>query len=238
MLHGLTYYVWAVELLGPFLIFSPIFHRALRGLFLLAFVTMHIGFFLCLEIGLFPFVSILMNLAFMPGWMWDRLGRLVPAGGANIRIFYDEGCDFCWKICRLLKVFLILPAAVEPAQRDARAGALLDAHDSWVVRDSEGRDAVNSQALRVLFAASTLSFPLSAILSLTGPRRLADRLYDRIGANRRRLSAVTVAVLQVRPVRVGASPLGNTLAALFMVFVLPRTCRPCPPWRCACPTAS
>ncbi len=89
LLQGLTYYVWVLELIGPILIFSPIFHRGLRIVLLLAFATMHIGFFLCLEIGLFPFVSILMNLTFLPGWVWDRAGRSLrdrSAGPAGARI--------------------------------------------------------------------------------------------------------------------------------------------------------
>jgi hypothetical protein len=77
LMQALTYYVWTVELVGPFLIFCPVFHRPLRLLFLCVFVTMHTGFWLCLEIGLFPAVSILMNLTFLPGWVWDRL-RMLP----------------------------------------------------------------------------------------------------------------------------------------------------------------
>jgi hypothetical protein len=54
LMTALTYYVWTVELIGPFLIFCPLFHKPLRLLFLFVFITMHTGFWLCLEIGLFP----------------------------------------------------------------------------------------------------------------------------------------------------------------------------------------
>ncbi len=84
LLQGLTYYVWVLELIGPILIFSPIFHRSLRLMLLLAFASMHLGFFLCLEIGIFPFVSILMNLTFLQGWVWDRGERYLRTREAGL----------------------------------------------------------------------------------------------------------------------------------------------------------
>lgn len=75
LLQGLTYYVWTLELVGPILIFSPLLHRPLRALIMLALVTMHIGFMLFLEIGIFPIISIIMILTFTPGWMWDVVAR-------------------------------------------------------------------------------------------------------------------------------------------------------------------
>ncbi len=220
LLQGLTYYVWVVELVGPFLIFSPIFHRSLRGLFLIVFITMHLGFFLFLEIGLFPFVSILMNLTFLPGWVWDRLEMRARANSAGLRIFYDEGCDFCRKICRILKVFLFIPGAdIGPAQGDAAAFSLLDARTSWVVRDRDGRDVVKSEALRVLIAHSPLFFLLSVLLAPALMRRIGDRLYDRIGSGRDRISRATAAILPYRSIRVRPGLTGSVVAGVFMVFV-------------------
>ena len=220
LLKALTYYVWTLELVGPFLIFLPVFHRFFRSVVMIAFITMHVGFFLCLEIGFFPAVSILMNLTFTPGWVWDWIEGRVRARGAGITMFYDEGCDFCRKACLLLRVMLILPrAGIAPAQQDPKAGPLLVAEDSWVVRDGEGRDRTRSQALRALLAASPVFFPLAALFRPPLLSRVADRVYGLIGANRRRLSRVTAAFLPMRPVRVAAGPLGTVLAGVFLVFV-------------------
>ena len=220
LLQGLTYYVWGLELFGPVLIFSPIFHRSLRLAFLLAFATMHVGFFLCLEIGLFPFVSILMNLTFLPGWVWDRIEDRARARGAGLKIFYDRNCDFCRKSCRLLKVFLMLKdASVAPAQDDPSAGPLLEAKESWVVRSPDGRDVIRSEALRVLLAASPVFFPLAALLVPRPLRRLADGVYRRIGANRYRLSRVSAAILPYRPQSMGSGRLSGMVVGLLAVFV-------------------
>lgn len=74
LLAGLTYYVHLLEFIGPLLIFSPVFFRQCRALTLLAFITLHLGLFLCLEIGIFWLVSIVMNLLFLPAWVWNKLG--------------------------------------------------------------------------------------------------------------------------------------------------------------------
>ncbi|MEP0942444.1 MAG: HTTM domain-containing protein, partial [Rhizobiaceae bacterium] len=135
LMQGLTYYVWVLELVGPILIFSPIFHRPVRAVLMLLFITMHLGFWLFLEIGLFPFISIVMNLTFMPGWMWDQIeDRLRPRAAPKVTIWYDQDCGFCLKMCHILKVFLLLPGTqLKPAQQDPEIGKILEANNSWVV---------------------------------------------------------------------------------------------------------
>jgi hypothetical protein len=76
-LQGLTFSVWWLECIGPILIFSPFFHRTFRTLCLAAFITLNLGLYLCLELGLFPLVALVMNLAFVPSWMWDRMGDAI-----------------------------------------------------------------------------------------------------------------------------------------------------------------
>ena len=141
LLTGLTFYVYVLELVGPILIFSPLFQRTLRTLLMLAFITMHLSFAVFLEIGFFPFISIIMNLAFMPGWMWDALARFLrPRTDRPMAIWFDRGCDFCEKTCHILKVFLFLPATpVRPAQDDAEIGAELEARNSWVLTVGDDR---------------------------------------------------------------------------------------------------
>ncbi|MBT6405253.1 MAG: hypothetical protein HOK11_12560 [Rhodospirillaceae bacterium] len=219
LLQGLTYYVWGLELIGPILIFSPIFHRPLRALFQLAFMSMHFGFFLFLQIGLFPFISILMNLTFTQGWVWDWLGtRLHRPSGTGMVLYYDRDCDFSLKICRLLKTFLILSdTPIVPAQSDPAMHALMQKHDSWVVHDGDGRDHVRWQAMQAVFAASPILFWLAGPIAL---RRHGDRLYGLVARNRGKLSGFTARVLPFRPVRVTPSPAGQILALGFMGFVL------------------
>lgn len=219
LLQGLTYYVWGLELIGPILIFSPLLFRPLRALLQLAFMSMHFGFFLFLQIGLFPFISILMNLTFTQGWIWDWLAaRLRRPSAAGMVIYYDRECDFCFKICRLFRTFLILSGTpITPAQSDPDMHALMQAHDSWVVRDGQGHTHVRWQAIRAVFHASPIFFWLAGPMTL---RRTGDRLYGFVARNRGRFSRVTARALPFRAVPIRPSLPGQLLALGFMGFVL------------------
>ncbi len=220
LLTGLTFYVYLLELVGPILIFSPLFHRTFRTVLMLAFITMHLSFALFLEIGFFPFISIIMNLTFMPGWMWDRLARLLPARADRpVAIWFDRGCDFCEKTCQILKVFLFLPATpVRPAQDDAEIGAELEARNSWVLTIGNDRH-FKFDALSRLVAISPVLFPLGTLLGLKVFRKPGDRFYDWVGRNRSSFSRVTAFALpwRDRPPRFGA--VTQMLAAAAFVFV-------------------
>lgn len=217
---GLTYYVYALELIGPFLIFSPIFHRTFRTLIMVAFMTMHLAFFFFLEIGLFPYISIVMNLTFMPSWMWDAIaGRLFRKTPANISLWYDQDCTFCEKTCHILRVFLFLPAAtIRPAQIDPEIGAELAARTSWVVTIGDDR-SFKAGGLIALLSASTVFQPLAVVLNLRPFRRLGDHCYDLIGRHRGGLSRITAWLLpwRERTVRIGATT--QVLAAFFLGFI-------------------
>ena len=233
VLQGLTYYVWALELIGPILIFSPILHRPLRAVLMAAFVTMHLGFMACLEIGLFPLVSIAMVLTFMPGWMWDSLAaRLRSDRRSDLRIWYDRDCGFCLKTARLIRVFLLLPnVPLQPAQEDNEIDALLRTHNSWVISQGDAR-FLRWDAVRHLVACSPLFWPLGPVLSLGPFRRLGDRAYLWIANHRSALGQLTGAVLPWRPVRVAPSRLGSVAAGLCLAFVTAQnlTTLPAPPF--------
>lgn len=220
LLQGLTYYVWTLELVGPILIFSPLLHRPLRAALMVAFMTMHLGFLLCLEIGLFPLVSIVMVLTFTPGWMWDKLAeKLRPRGPEELRIWYDRDCDFCLKTARLARVFLCLsPVPLRPAQDDPEAGPALRTHNSWVVEDGDAR-YLKWDAVRRLVARSPLFWPLAGILALGALRRLGDRIYLWVADKRPGLGRLTAAILPWRPMTIAPSRLGNLLAGLFLLLV-------------------
>jgi len=218
MMQFLTYYVWSLEWVGPVLIFSPLFHRPLRALFQAAFITMHVGFSLFLLIGFFPWVSIVMNLAFTQGWVWDRLGAALRRRQADdMFIHYDADCDFCRKVCLLLHTFLILTGVrIVTAQSDPRIHALMQEHNSWVVRDGAGRERVRWDAIRAVFEASPIFFWLAPVVA---PRGCGDCIYETVARNRGRLSNLSARLLAFRPVHVRPTVFGSVLAAVFAGFV-------------------
>lgn len=220
LLTGLTYYVYLLELVGPFLIFSPVFHKTLRTVFMLAFMTMHLAFVFFLEIGFFPLISIIMNLTFMPGWMWDRLERLLaPRTQVPVTIWFDKGCDFCQKTCHILKIFLFLPSLpVRAAQDDAEIGPELERRNSWVLTIGEDR-YFKFEAIWRLVGLSPLIFPLAWLLRRNVLQGAGERCYDWVGANRSRFSGLTRTYLPWKDTPAGFGWLTQTLAAIFLAFI-------------------
>lgn len=220
LMTGLTYYVYVLELVGPILIFSPVFHRTLRTLLMLAFMSMHAAFAIFLEIGFFPFISIIMNLTFMPGWMWDKLASWLPIGTSKpLTIWFDEGCDFCEKCCHLLRVFLCLgDTPVRPAQSDPAIGKILQEQNSWVVTLGDTRTC-KTAALETLYAASPVFFPIAWLLRPALIRTLGDRCYDWIGRNRSVFSRATSRWFGWRDTQPRYGGLTQSLAGVFLVFI-------------------
>ena len=62
------------EWVGPPLLLFPFWRRGVRTLLVFGFISLHLGFFAGLEIGLFPWICIAGWVAMLPGPVWDRLG--------------------------------------------------------------------------------------------------------------------------------------------------------------------
>ena len=77
----LTHVVFWFEVLGPGLLLSPWRTGPLRTLAILGFFVLHLGVLLCLDLGLFPFISALTMVGLLPSWFWDQLW---PRLGARV----------------------------------------------------------------------------------------------------------------------------------------------------------
>ncbi|WP_305989142.1 HTTM domain-containing protein [Roseibium sp. MMSF_3544] len=220
LMTGLTYYVYVLELVGPILIFSPIFHRTLRTVFMLAFMTMHMAFAVFLEIGFFPFISIIMNLTFMPGWMWDKLASWLPFRSREpVQLWFDQGCDFCEKTCRILTTFLFMrKIPVAPAQTVPDIGAELEARNSWVLTIGEER-FFKFQALARLITVSPVFYPLGWMLNRSLFLKPGYVFYDWVGRNRSFFSRFTATCLPWRETQPRFGTFTQIGAALCLVFI-------------------
>ncbi|MEP2979632.1 MAG: HTTM domain-containing protein [Lentilitoribacter sp.] len=219
LLSGLTYYVLALEFIGPILIFSPIFHKQLRFVFMIAFITMHIGFYLSLEIGLFPLISITMNLLFMPGWIWDKLANRIKRSSKLVIIWYDGACDFCLKICHILQVFLLLEnVKIQPAQNNPDIYELMQKHNSWVV-EQNNQTEIKWAALTKLTSASYIFRALNRFMSLRYIQSVGDRIYDVIGQNRSLFSRISKPLLPFKIIRVRSGIFQTILVLFFTGFI-------------------
>lgn len=186
ILHILTYYVWTLELIAPLLIFSPIWHLPVRLVAMALLISMHLGFFLFLEIGLFPFISITSLLLYTPGAVWDWLGRLVyPPSKHAIEIYFDGTCGFCLKTAKLFRTFC-LPSDVpiRPAQDKPDIRPIFEAEDSWVVTDGRGNRWTKWAAVAFVLRQSPMFWLLGKVSEWRPLARIGDCLYRLIGDNR------------------------------------------------------
>lgn len=222
LMSGLTYFVWTLELLAPLLVFSPLFYVPLRLVGLSLLISMHIGFFICMYIGLFPLISITSLLVLTPSVVWDWLGRRVDSPArAGIRIYYDGECLFCEKVCLLLRILLILPKAqIDAAQSRGDVEAIMQQHDSWVIYDHEGNYHLHWEALAWLISQSPIFSVIGRLMAWSKFRGLGDRIYGSVAANRYRLGGFTRVVFPFRPLDADLNPVANFLCVIFITVTL------------------
>lgn len=218
----LSAYVWWLELLGPILIFSPFFLKYLRFGLMAAFMLMHVGFLLCLELGHFPYVSLTSLTVFCGGWVWDALGkRHERKNPVPPRIYYDLDCGFCLKSCQLFQQFLILPRSpIEPAQHTPRARTLMEANYSWVVIDGDERAYLKWSAFTILVRNSPLFGWLWPLLRLPQLERPGNTVYDFVARHRGAFGNLTAWLLPRRTVNWELSKAWHGVVAAFVALTL------------------
>ena len=199
LLHAATYLVIGFQLAFPFLIYAPWRNGTTRAVALAGTALMHGAFIVCLNIGGFPYLCLAMLLLLVPDAWLDRLLQRRRARLAGITIFYEPVCGFCRRTALLLREFLLTPAVpVLPASADPAALRLLEETRSWVVRAPDRTNHLKWRALAYLLKQSTWAAPLGWLSDAPPLRAPLARVYDAIGAQRRRLGPIAAALLPFR----------------------------------------
>ena len=195
LVQPLTWFVFWLECLAPWLALAPDWRLRTAGL--LALVVLEIGIWLSLEVGLFPFISLVSLVPLFPPPLVDVVARWrehrASRKGSDLVLFYDRDCRFCAFACRLLLAAGgVRGAAVREAQSDPIAAAILDEHFSWSVarlRGSAGTDPAAGPHANYRRGWAAVRFvlersPRSWLLRLVpGPAR-GGRTYAWIARNR------------------------------------------------------
>jgi len=99
LLEFLSVYVIILEAISIFILFSPIATKALRTIMLILLITLQIGFGINMQLGLFPWISVIVLFGFITNLLWDPLlARLKTKERLGFHIYYDDDCGFCKKI--------------------------------------------------------------------------------------------------------------------------------------------
>jgi len=76
LLELLTFSTLWLEILGPFLLFCPVFTNLVRTGAVATFMSLHFGIWLTMNIGIFPWIAALCMVCFLPGSFWDSAAKL------------------------------------------------------------------------------------------------------------------------------------------------------------------
>ncbi len=195
-----TYTTLVLEWVGPLLLLVPLRPELCRLVVVLTFISLHIGFGLTLNIGIFPLLSSVSWLAFLPSSFWEALGRRTATPERQgLRIYYDADCGFCKKVVHLLRTFLILPRTpLLTAQSDPSIQADMEQYNSWVIENCQGQRYYKFAGIVYVVSLSPLLWPLSRLLGWKPILGWGTRFYETIARNRKIAGRFT-RPLQFRP---------------------------------------
>ena len=221
LLKILTFAALGFEWLAPFLIFIPVGVTFFRCLAIVSFILLHIGFGLCFELGIFPYLSIVSWLAFIPSSIWSSLAsKITTKERQGLTIYYDADCGFCKKIVYLLRTFLILPGTpLLIAQDEDSIYEDMQKYNSWVVVDWTGKRHFKWKAIAYVVSLSPLFSPLATILRWQPFMSVGTKFYETIAANRK-LAGKLTAPFKFRPLSVEYSLITNIIVSLLLIYTL------------------
>ena len=178
-----------------------------------------------LHIGLFPFIdfmalSLLIPAAFWTTWQHTAHQTKRRSQLNNIRIYYDQDCGFCLKMCLVLRTFL-LPDSVQilPAQSYAPAHSIMERENSWVVVGPENETYTHWRAMAYLFSQCWPFRPVGWLMSRWPLLTLGNRVYRWVADNRDRMGNLTQVLLAYRTVRTQPTIAGALVAGFFFYIV-------------------
>ena len=147
------------ELIGPFLVFIPWFNRYWKLLVLSLFVLLHLGFALFMALGLFPYISIMAWIIFIPAVFWDKLSkfgnRLLPE---TTVIYCGKNPSVTYKIALLMRSFLSFGKLQikELTPNKAMELGVKENRQTFVLEDNEKKLYYGFDATKILIKTSPL----------------------------------------------------------------------------------
>lgn len=209
------------EGLGPFLLFLPWKNSWFRTFCIAGFILLHLGFIFTLELGLFPYISIIGWIGLLPSGFWDGLEKRWWRKHDNqLKIFYDGDCGFCKKTAFLLRSFFWLDfVPTQTAQSDPKIFQAMQARNSWVVVDGTGQQRFSFAALCYVLRQSFWGAPWGYLGGLPGVRWLGEKTYAWV-ANHRGLSSWLLRPLKWRPYRWHLGVILQMFATFCLVYVI------------------
>ena len=216
----LTMTVHMFQLIGPVLLLLPFWNQTARIIVITFFIAFHVGIALTLNIGYFPYVSIVSWIILIPSvvWLWvdkRRLKRREP-----FIMYYDGGCDFCVKTVLMFKTFLFLDfAPMKEVQSDKEIKAVFEENNTWVIRRHNKGLITKWDAVIYAFEQSYYLSWFATILRIPPLSRLGDKLYEHISQHRSSYSKFT-SKLRFNDYKVSLGIFSSGVAAVVLMMVV------------------
>ncbi len=219
LLPILTFFTLVLEWVGPLFLFIPIRTDLFRNIAIVTFILLHLGFGLTLNLGIFPALSVVTWLAFIPTSTWERwTKRCYGHEQQGLVINYDADCGFCKKVVHLIRTFLLLPGTpLRTTQSDPDIFAAMERHNSWVVVDWTGQYHYKFEAIAYVCSLSPVFCFLAPVLRWSPMMKAGTRFYETIANNRRRAGLFT-RPFKFHAFSVGTSWFGNGLTAILLIL--------------------
>lgn len=217
LLVALSFGVFWLEALGPFLAFSPIANGWARGVAAALFAALHLGLALFMKLGWFPLVSVAAWIPFLPSGLWDFFAkRTRTPERLGVKVWYDGECAFCLKMARVCRAFLLLPETpILRCQDDASILADMRRLNSWVLEDADGNRRYKFDGAIFLVRQSPIFWPLAPLLRLPFLFAPCTFAYAWVANNRMKAGAA-VRWLRYRPLRLGGGVAESLLAGALL----------------------
>lgn len=220
-----TRYVLGVEFIAPLLVLCPFFWPWMRLTGLLLLASLHVAFLLMLHIGLFPLIDFMALSLLLPGTAWaigKKQDPTIPAKSRlqSIKLYYDEDCGFCLKMCLILRTFLLnRDTQILPAQQFPDIYPIMEKENSWVVTDENKRPHIHWHAMVLLFSARGVFKPFAWIMSFPPFLWVGNKTYRWVANNRGLMGTLSHRFIPYRSVSVKPTIVGS-LTAAFMFYVV------------------
>jgi predicted DCC family thiol-disulfide oxidoreductase YuxK len=135
----LTKSIFYMECIFPFIFLIPWKNNFFRYLTIFTFISFHLGLSLFMYLDYFPYVCIACWITLLPQNFWDHLEfKLKKPLPKSITIFYDNECNFCRKISRVIQGAFFLPYdSLKEIQSEDIPTKLMSENNSWVIKSDD-----------------------------------------------------------------------------------------------------
>ncbi|NJM98103.1 MAG: DUF393 domain-containing protein [Phormidesmis sp. RL_2_1] len=222
LLTAFTFITLMLEWVGPLLIWSPWRNDFCRILAIAIFIGLHIGFGLTLNLGIFPILSVVTWLAFIPTSVWEAASKRAYSSQEDglkrtgVRIFYDADCGFCKKVVHLIRMLLVLPhTPLATAQSLPEIHRAMEAQNSWVIVDWKGQHHYKFEGIAYVVSLSPVFGFLAPLLRWQPIMALGTRGYEWI-ATHRKIAGHFTRPFKLKPLTIKTPRWLNTIALLLL----------------------